>query len=100
MSSSPAERQRRWRQRHPEQSRARAMRRAHRWREEQYNAGLHFVNGKPTDAPRRKRAPGEEPPHGTEHRYNWRRDPCRCGDCAQAASAARAARKRATRARW
>jgi hypothetical protein len=90
-------RQRRWRERHPEETRASAIEWQRSWREEQYAAGLHFVNGKPTDAARRKRAPGEEPPHGTEHRYNWRRDPCRCADCVRASSAARLARKHARR---
>jgi integrase len=42
-----------------------------------------------------KRASGEEPPHGTEVRYKWRRDPSRCDDCRTAANAGRSARHRA-----
>ena len=33
------------------------------------------------DAPRKRRARGEEPPHGTSARYEWRQDPCRCQAC-------------------
>jgi hypothetical protein len=64
-----------------------------------YAAGGHFVNGHATHAPRRKRAPGEEPPHATTARYTWRFDPCRCDDCRVAMNAERAARKRAQRRR-
>jgi len=97
--TAAARRQQRWRRAHPETSRSRAVERQRRWRSDQYASGRHFVNGMPTDAPRRKRAPGEEPPHGTEARYNWRRDPCRCDDCRAAMNEARNARKRALRVR-
>jgi hypothetical protein len=96
--AAAARRQQRWRRSHLETSHASAIDRGRRWPEEHYAAGRHFINGKPTDAPRGKRAPGEEPPHGTEARYGWRRDPCRCDDCRTAMDAARAARKRADRA--
>ena len=61
-----ARRQARWRETHPEEARSRAIQRADRRRAELYVEGLHFVNGRPTDVLLRKRAPGEEPPHGTE----------------------------------
>jgi hypothetical protein len=45
--------------------------------------GCLFDNGKATDAPGRKRAPGK-PPHGTEARHNSRFDRCRVDDCREA----------------
>jgi Helix-turn-helix domain of resolvase len=79
--------------------RDKAITRAQRRHANVLAAGGHFINGRATNAPRRKRAPGEEPPHGTPARYMWRFDPCRCDDCRTAMNAARAARKRAQRRR-
>ena len=81
------------------QQRDEAITRAQRRHANVFAAGGHFINGRATNAPRRKRAPGEEPPHGTPARYMWRFDPCRCDDCRIAMNAARVARKRAQRRR-
>jgi hypothetical protein len=43
-------------------------------------AGVHFDSSKPTGARGHERAPGKEPPHGTEARYNWSFDRCRLAD--------------------
>lgn len=60
--------------------------------------GERMVHGRFTSAPRTKRAAGEEPPHGTYERYQWRADPCRCDDCRTTMNAYQRARKRARRA--
>lgn len=69
--------------------RAAATERQRRFRERKYAEGKHYVRGYITDTPRVKRSKGEEPPHGTVHRYRWSYGPCRCGPC-RTANAARA----------
>jgi hypothetical protein len=73
---------------------------ARRWRQERKaRTGERIVHGRFTSQPRTKRAHGEEPPHGTYERYQWRKGPCRCDACREAMNAYQRARKRARRAR-